>query len=237
MAGGDGTAEPGASALFFSCFRGGLGFFAGFRPDLGVLLLPLVASSVKVRKLPLREIAIAGLWLAATTIPWLAVTVHKSGGLVASYRLNSAYLAAQSSHTSLLYGGTLFEAARMSAGAIYWIFLGAVSWLWIVPWIVLWTGLEPPRAAVVKFLAVWFLPPFVFHTLVHIHNPDHALAEIPVVCLLGGFLISRLAPRPSAAALCAAAAINVVLFFYPTGSPFWASITASCNQTNLAERV
>jgi hypothetical protein len=228
------TAEPGRERLFFRASAAALGFFAGFRPELGVLLLPLVASSVKVRKLPLREIVIAGLWLAATTMPWLAVTVYKSGGLMASYRLNSAYLAAQSSHTSLLYGGTLFEAARMSAGAIYWIFLGAVSWFWIV----LWTGLVAPRAAVVKFLAIWFLPPFVFHTLVHIHNPDHALAEIPVVCLLGGFLISRLPPRPSAAALCAAAAINVVLFFYPTGSPFWASNYRIVQATtNLAERV
>ena len=91
---------------------------------------------------------------------------------------------------------------------------------------------------VAKFLAIWFLPPFVFHALVHIHNPDHALAEIPVVCLLGGFLISRLPPRPSAAALCAAAAINVVLFFYPTGSPFWASNYRIVQYTtDLAERV
>src|SRR6266853_4976227 len=130
------NAEPGRERLFFRASAAALGFFAGFRPELGVLLLPLVASSVKIRKLPLREIVIAGLWLAATTMPWLAVTVYKSGGLVAWYRLNSAYLAAQSSHTSLLYGGTLFEATRMAAGAIYWIFLGAVSWFWIV----LWTG-------------------------------------------------------------------------------------------------
>src|SRR5258706_10849794 len=94
------TAEPGRERLFFRASAAALGFFAGFRPELGVLLLPLVASSVKIRKHPLREIVIAGLWLAATTMPWLAVTVYKSGGLVASYRLNSAYLAAQSSHTS-----------------------------------------------------------------------------------------------------------------------------------------
>ena len=213
------TAEPGRERLFFRASAAALGFFAGFRPELGVLLLPLVASSVKVRKLPFREIVIGGLCLMATTIPWLAVTAYKSGGLLALYRLNSAYLALQSSHTSLLYGASLYEAARMSAGAIYWIFLGAVSWFWIV----LWTGLARPPAVVTRFLAIWFLPPILFHILVHIHNPDHALAEISVVCLLGGFFISCLAPRPSAAVLCAAAAINVVLFFYPTGSPFWAS--------------
>jgi hypothetical protein len=228
------NAEPGRERLFFRASAAALGLFAGFRPELGVLLLPLVASSVKVRKLPFREIVIGILCLGATTVPWLAVTAYKSGGLLALYRLNSAYLASQSSHTSLLYGATLFEAARMSAAGIYWIFLGAVSWFWIL----LWTGLDAPRVAVAKFLAIWFLPPLLFHALVHIHNPDHALAEIPVVCLLGGFLISRLPPRPSATALCAAAAINVVLFFYPAGSPFWASNYRIVQYTtNLAERV
>ena len=232
------TAEAGRERLFFRASVAALGFFAGFRPELGVLLLPLVGSSVKVRKLPWREIVIGGLCLAATAIPWLAVSAYKSGGLLALYHLNTEYLRSQSSHTSLLYGATLFEAARMSAGGIYWIFLGAVSWLWIVPWIVLSTRLELPPATVARFLAIWFLPPLLFHILVHIHNPDHALAEIPVVCLLGGFLISRLPPRPSAAALCAAAAINVVLFFYPTGSPFWASNYRIVEYTtNLAEGV
>jgi hypothetical protein len=236
------TAEAGRERRFFRASAAALGFFAGFRPELGVLLFPLVASSVRVRKLPFRQIVIGGLWLAATTIPWLAVTAYKSGGLLALNRLNAAYLASQSGHTSLLYGATLFEAARISAGAIYWTFLGAVSWFWIVPWIVpwvvLWTGFDVPRAAVAKFLAIWFLPPFLFHTLVHIHNPDHALAEIPVVCLLGGFVISRLPPRASAAALSAAAALNVVLFFYPAGRPFWASnYRIVQGTTDLAERV
>jgi hypothetical protein len=228
------TAEAGRERLPFRASAAALGFFAGFRPELGVLLLPLVGSSVKVRKLPVREIAIGAVCLAVTTIPWLAVTAYKSGGFLALYRLNSAYLASQSSHTSLLYGATLFETARMSAGGIYWTFLGAVSWFWIM----FWTGRDLPRAEVATFLAIWFLPPFLFHALVHIHNPDHALAEIPVVCLLGGFLISRLPPRPSIAALCAAAAINVVLFFYPTGSPFWASNYRIVQYTtNLAEGV
>ena len=232
------TAEDGRDRLFFRASAAALGFFAGFRPELGVLLFPLVGSSVKVRKLPLREIVIGGLCLAATAIPWLAVSAYKSGGLLALYHLNAEYLRSQSSHTSLLYGATLFEAARMSVGGIYWIFLGAVSWVWIVPWIALGTRLDLPRATVARFLAIWFLPPFLFHILVHIHNPDHALAEIPVLCLLGGFLISRLPPRSSAVALCAAAAINVVLFFYPTGSPFWASNYRIVQYTtNLAEGV
>ena len=74
-----------------------------------------------------------------------------------------------------------------------------------------------------RFLGFWFVPPFLFYTLVHIHNPDHALAAIPAVCLTGAWVLSSLPTKWFGWASGGAAAISVALFFYPTGSPFWAS--------------
>src|SRR3989338_11574004 len=41
----------------------------------------------------------------------------------------------------------------------------------------------------ITFLAIWFLPAFLFHFAVHIGDPDHALTTIPALCLVGGFCV------------------------------------------------
>jgi hypothetical protein len=41
------------------------------------------------------------------------------------------------------------------------------------------------------FLALWLLPPLAFALTVHVEDPGQTLAMVPVVCLVGGYLVGR----------------------------------------------
>ena len=79
------------------------------------------------------------------------------------------------------------------------------------------------------FLALWFVPPFVFHLLVHIGDSGHALATIPALCLAGGLSTveaqTALATKQSAIShpigpvIWLALLGNVALFFWPYSLP------------------
>lgn len=222
--------SPGRSAAYFCAAAAALGLFAGFRPEMGLLLAPLVflphtgLIPALGRRAPLWNWMLAAGSAAATTAPWLLITAQHTGGLARLYRLNSDYLAMQSRHSSLFYGATVREALRMAGASIYWMFIGAVPYAAFIPRV--WHRLRKERAdrfLAFKLLALWFVPPFLFFTFVHIHNPDHALEAIPAVCLAGAWVLTRLSARWRWWATAAALAASVVLFFYPTGSPFWAS--------------
>jgi len=45
------------------------------------------------------------------------------------------------------------------------------------------------------FLALWFLPAFALHLMVHIGDPDHVLSSVPALCLLGAFCLDSAANR------------------------------------------
>ncbi len=59
-----------------------------------------------------------------------------------------------------------------------------------------------------------FVPAFLFHAFIHVGDPDHTLIGVPALCVLGGFVLSRL-DRARAAAATAAVAMSVLLFFSP----------------------
>jgi hypothetical protein len=215
------------SVWYWGASAAALGLFAGFRPEMGVLLAPLVAGSgFRRRRVAWWQWLAVAACAAATALPWLLITAQHSGGLAALYRLNGEYLASQSRHSSWFYGATFTEGLRMAAASVYWNFLGAAPWIAFAGFA--WRRLREEgetasgrRAA--RFLGLWFAPPFLFYTLVHIHNPDHALTAIPAVCLAGAWVLTRLPARWFRWASAAAAGASTLLFFYPTGSPFWAS--------------
>lgn len=218
------------SAIYFCASAAALGLFAGFRPEMGLLLAPLVFIPQTGwipafgPRAPLWNWVAALGCAAATTLPWLLITAEHTGGLARLYQLNRHYLAAQERHFSLFYGATLQEALRMAASSIYWIFLGAVPWAAFVPQA--WRDSREDRTALslaVWFLVFWFVPPLLFFTFIHISMPDHALVAIPAVALAGAWTLTRLPARWFWWATPAALTATVVLFFYPTESPFWAS--------------
>jgi hypothetical protein len=218
------------SATYFCASAAALGLFAGFRPEMSLLLAPLVflphAGLIPAlgRRAPLWNWVAAAGCAAATTLPWLLITAEHTGGLARLYQLNRHFLATQSRHYSLFYGATVREALRMAAASIYWIFLGAVPWAAFVP--LAWHHSREDRISrslAFWLLAFWFVPPFLFFTFVYIEMPDCALVAIPAVALAGAWTLTRLPARWFWWAAPAALAATVVLFFYPTQSPFWAS--------------
>lgn len=171
-----------------------LGIAAGFRPELGLLLLPLLAwvwwkTGHSAPRL-INAIAI----LASCTLPWLAFIAWVVGGPQAFLNMCRSYTDDQFSHSSLFFGATGHSAYKMFASAAVWTFLGSLIWLWAVPFTVKRAFSDRPRTAPL-FLAIAFLPTFLFSAFVHIGDPDQALAGVAVVCLLGAGVLAALLAR------------------------------------------
>jgi hypothetical protein len=217
--------KPESPNRYFLAAAGLLGVAAGFRPDLFLFLLPLLAATAIHSKRDLRTILLGTLLLVLCALPWLAALTAAVGGLAAFYEIVSGYLRVES-HRSVLFGAPGEPAATMISWALTWNFMGALSWIWALPWAARQLRARPAEPVAV-FLALWFLPAFLFHAFVHVGDPDQTLVTIPVACLLGGWVLSRL-PGSAAAglpllrwALCVALAVslNVYFFFRPLPAP------------------
>jgi hypothetical protein len=79
---------------------------------------------------------------------------------------------------------------RRAAGrAVIWTGLGTLPWIWTLPFAWKVRAGTPDWGRKAVFLALWFVPGFLYLLVVHIGDPDHALGVIPPLCLLGGFSI------------------------------------------------
>ena len=164
-----------------------LGLGAGFRPELSVFLLPLwawTAWQCRKPRLLFRGVFLLGL----ATAVWLAVLAIGSGGTGRLIPTFSEYLFAQTQDTSVLLDSSM--SWRRTAGrAIIWTALGTIPWIWTLPFAWKERRSWPDWTRSIPFLAVWFVPAFLFHFAVHIGDPDHALTTIPALCLVGGFCV------------------------------------------------
>src|SRR5262249_27544002 len=208
-----------------------LGFAGGFRPDLLLVLLPLwgwTAWRTGSWGARLRGSAL----LLLMTLIWIGMVAVASGGLGRMTGAFREYAVSQTYQTSPFVGARWAPWRRMVGRAILWTGLGALPWIWTIPFG--WLQREWLRnwKRHMAFLVIWAAPIFLFHSLVHIGNAGHALPTIPAVCLLGGVftvaaerqlaaLWARLC-SPSWLILLVAVAGNVFLFFgrlpFPTGS-------------------
>ena len=175
--------------LFWSA--GVLGVGAGIRPELGLLLLPLWAASVFRAKAGRRHGLLGLAVLAAAVLAWLAPLMMLSGGAKDYFALCWKYLRDQAALTSPLFGAGEAMWRTTVSRLLVWTFVGLPAWL--LPLALVWRG---GRAAVLSreqwlFLAVWFLPSLAFALLVHVADAGQTLAMSPVVCLVGGRLMSR----------------------------------------------
>ena len=217
--------RPGSPRRHLLAAAATLGVAAGFRPDLILFLAPLVFVAGVRGRHKSATFALAGLLAILCALPWLLVLVNEAGGFASFVQLASTYLNIESRNASLLLGARAQSAGKMTISALVWNFLGALSWVWVLPWARK-APAGPERSQAVLFLGVWFLPAFLFHSLVHVGDPDQTLATVPVVCLLGGWALSRLREKSAGriplrwtTAATVAVAINVFLFFRPLPSP------------------
>lgn len=195
-----------------------LGVAAGFRPELGMLLLPLLAWVWWQTGHSAPRIVAASAILVSSALPWLAFLAWVVGGPTAFLNICRDYTADQFSHSSLLYGATGHAAYKMFASAVVWTFLGSLVWIWALPLTAKRLFPELPRRGLLFFSAA-FLPTFLFSALVHIGDPDQALAGVAFVCVLGAGVLAALLAGWRYRGLCLAVMLilefHAWIFFFP----------------------
>jgi 4-amino-4-deoxy-L-arabinose transferase-like glycosyltransferase len=196
-----------------------LGFGAGFRPDFGVQLAPLILWVWWRCGRSIPTLAISSIVALVSTVPWMAPTVMAVGGVAEWFRLMDTYAQEQFRGSSAAWGAPVQAAWKMALQALAWNGLTAIAWIWAVPFVWRSSALTETRT---KFLAVWGLPILCFSAFVHIGDPDQALGSIPAVCATGGAILNALLHKfgrerqmlPLAAAVMS---VNALLFFFPKG--------------------
>jgi hypothetical protein len=169
----------------------GLGIGAGIRPETGLLLFPLWAACSLRAPVPWRTRWTALAAMATVVLSWLAPAMIASGGPATFIKASLDYVADQASVTSGLFGASDRRWQTTFWRMVVWTFCllpgcalpAVLAWRGRQRW-----GIGSDRLA---FLALWFLPAFAFGLLVHLEDPGHALAMVPVVALFGGYLMSR----------------------------------------------
>ena len=162
-----------------------LGLGGGFRPELALVLLPWWACA-GWRGGRARLLLSGALVFVGATLVWTTVLVIESGGLARVLSTFGDYLHTQTYQTSPLMEAPSAGWRRMAGRAVVWTGLGALAWFWTLPFGWLSRRQWPDWSLRLQFLALWFFPGFLLNLLVHVADPDHALATIPAVCLLGG---------------------------------------------------
>ena len=206
------------SPKWFYATCAALGLAAGFRPTLGLLLLPLVLFAWWYSDTEFRDLCIGGLLACLAVIPWLTATALPVGGFNRLVSVLREYSQDQF-RTSAAFGAASDKALKMATQATIWNGLGVLSWIWAAPFVGL--GERDRRAA---FLAIWFVPIFVFAVVIHVGDPDQTLDSVSALCVLGGAVLAKL--RLPKLAGVAAVAINLFFFLVPSGeiaraSTYW----------------
>ncbi|MDE3165684.1 MAG: DUF2723 domain-containing protein [Acidobacteriota bacterium] len=184
----------------------GVGIAAGFRPIETWLLLPLALWIWHRTGHSYRRLLLACAALAGTTVPWLAAVLLRSGGPGAFLHLVNEYAVSQFGGTSAMYGARSRAAWHMALEALGWTGLGALVWIWALPF--LRRRAFPAGARLhAAFLAIALVPPLVFSAVVHVGDPDQTLASVTILSVAGGAVISGLLASSSPARVYAAAVL------------------------------
>jgi 4-amino-4-deoxy-L-arabinose transferase-like glycosyltransferase len=199
-----------------------LGIASGFRPETSAILLPLLLWVWWRTGHRFSRLAIGGGILIGCAAPWIAIVTWAVGGPHSFLGMLQAYSQDQFGRTSFFFGATPGHAYNMFLSALVWTFLGAVVWLWAIPYAgkrVL--GDNPAETG--PFLAIGFLPPFALSAFIHIGDPDQALAAIAFLSIFGAGAVAAAmqkarwrSPYLVAGILIAA---HAFLFFRPLPGP------------------
>lgn len=178
----------GESRMFYVA-SAAFGLGSGFRPELALFLFPLwLWTAWHVRGM--RVVLLGALITALTMLSWAVILVISYGGVDGLIDQLRQYLSVQTQQRTPLLDAPFPAWRRMAGRAILWTGLGAVPWLWTIPFGWLRRHQLPQWKRCLVFLCIWFVPGFLFHLIVHIGAPGHALNTIPIVCLFGAFCIT-----------------------------------------------
>lgn len=212
--------EPGQARRPLIALFAALGIAAGFRPVETLLLIPLVLWTWRRTRRPWSDLFIGVAILGATLAAWMLATHAATRGQVNLAEIFWVYAQEQFRGSSAVFGAGAAAAADMFWKAIVWNGTGVLAWIWAAPFHRAWR-IDPRLRLHLEFLAVWFLPAFLFSAFIHIGDPDQALAAIPALCLAGGAVLARFVQarsvQPLARVALAVLALNAALFFLPPG--------------------
>jgi hypothetical protein len=164
---------------------------AGIRPETGPLLFPLWAASALRAPVSWKTRASALGAMAVVVLLWLTPTMIASGGPLTYIKTNLEYVSEQASVSSELFGATHAKAHATFWRLMVWTCFGVLAWA--MPAVLAWRPKDRWGFAwgQLAFLALWFVPPFLFALSVHVEDPGQVLAMVPVIALFGGYLMNR----------------------------------------------
>jgi hypothetical protein len=202
--------------VFFILTVASLGLCSSFRPELALTLMPVVLFAAIGKKIQARYYALAAAIFAITILAWLYPTARPVGGLRPYFEVLRVYFVSQARAT--IIGNSHFAVPSwiyMIWRAIIWTFTGALTWMWLLPFV--WRSQSWLRdKMLVAFLACWLLPSFLFYCFLHIEHAGHALVTIAGVCLVGGLVLSAIRPAwLFVLTLALVAVLNVEAFKHP----------------------
>lgn len=176
--------------VWFYATSGALGLLAGFRPETLVLLFPLWVAAGWFRRLSIRAWLIGAGILAASALVWIAPLVIRMGGARSTFTIFFEYLRFNSQAYTMAFGASSSASAATIRRVLIWNFGLTVAWIWAVPFALgrlrtKWTRVQSLS------LTCSFVPAFLFHALIHVRDIDQTLITIPVLCVLGGAVLSN----------------------------------------------
>jgi hypothetical protein len=201
-----------------------LGVGSGFRPELIAFLLPLWLISTWLGTKSVRTIAAAGALLAAVVLIWISATIIAMGGIHSFRETMVGYTVDQSQAESIVLGSGLIAWLRQVNRLVIWNMLGLLTWLWAVPFYFKNRDRFPAIGSQAKFVFAWLVPGLIVQALIHVAAPGHTLFSVPAVCIVGGYILSRV--RSKDLVLASALVLNVMLFLNYLSLPADASTPA-----------
>lgn len=190
-----------------------LGVGSGYRPQMLVLLFPLWALCAWRGKRSVREF-LAGLAVVALSSGvWIYILLSRFQNLEKFSDTITLYLTNQSRNSSPFFSAPVDGWLRMLGFLIAWNGMAIAGWI-------LFRFFAKPRAerGTAWFLALWIVPPLVFHATIHLAAADQALITITAFCVLGGGVLAALLQRSRSLGIAAvgfAVTLNLMAFWHP----------------------
>ncbi len=219
-----------------------LGVGSGFRPDLIAFLSPLWFVSTWAGTKSWRIVFGACVLLVVIVGVWLGTLIIAMGGIRTFAGVMLGYAVEQSGQGSAVFGSSMVAWLRQINRLVIWNALAVVGWIWALPSVLgTRTSIEasPDRARasrhpgapasiklsrhpssarrgmIVAFFFIWIIPGLIVQAMVHVDAPGHTLYSVAALCVLGGYVLSRLHAREFA--LGASLLVNAIFFldFFP----------------------
>jgi hypothetical protein len=161
------------------------GLSTGLRPELGVILAPLVIYSSLGELRRSRGYRLAAPLLAALPVAaWLLPVLHLAGGprfYLRALRIKSA----ESPLTYLYEGDVRTSLERVAENDLVGLTFLAIGLLGVLPIQCLWrVPFDPAAARRYRFLAAWALPGILLHSVAWVSHSGYVLPYLPALLLM-----------------------------------------------------